>query len=137
MPFKIGTAPGPGRPKGSSDWRSRVRQALQAHSDELFQAALQKALEGDAGILRMFLDRMLPKARDATVELPELSGTLTEQAQQVLAAVAAGRLTPSEGNALITAMASQVRIKEYDEFEQRLTQLEEQHRDAAKSRRTA
>lgn len=128
MPFKKGDSPGPGRKKGSSDWRSRIRKALQAHSQELFQAALAKALEGDAGILRMFLDRMLPKARDTTVELPELTGTLTEQSQQILAAVAEGRLTPGEGNSLMTALAAQARITEADEREARLKAVEEELR---------
>jgi hypothetical protein len=126
--FKAGGPPGPGRKKGSSDWRSRIRQALQAHSEELFQAALTKALEGDAGILKMFLDRMLPKARDSTVELPQLSGSLSEQSQQILAAVAAGRLTPGEGNSLMTALAAQARITEADEREARLTALEDEVR---------
>lgn len=57
--------------------------------------------------------------------LEAITGSRTEQGQAILAEMAQGVLTPSQAAQLMAALAAQARIAEVDEFEQRLTTLEE------------
>lgn len=59
------------------------------------------------------------------MNLPE--GTLTEQAQAVLAEVSAGRLAPGQGAALLGGIATLARVIEVDELAARIEKLEAQH----------
>jgi hypothetical protein len=59
------------------------------------------------------------------VESPEAT-TLAEQAQAVMQAALAGRVTPTQANALLSGLASVARIKEVTELEERIAALEAQ-----------
>lgn len=59
------------------------------------------------------------------VESPE-AATLAEQAEAVMQAALAGRVTPAQANALLSGLASVARIKEVTELEARIAALEEQ-----------
>ena len=50
---------------------------------------------------------------------------LTAQGRAVLSAVAVGDLAPGQGAQLLAAIGSLARVTEIDEFETRLTKLEE------------
>lgn len=128
--FKKGQSGNPaGKPRGAKDRRTALRELLQPHASELVQKAVELALAGDTTALRICIDRIIPaiKAKDAPVSVSGLTGSLAEQGQAVLNALAAGSVTPDEANAVMAAIGAQVRIVEADELEKRIAALEAQN----------
>lgn len=127
MPFKPGHSGNPaGRPKGKADKRAQWRTALEKHGDKLVKKAVELALAGDSQALKLCIDRAIPAYRPAAEPVSfELSGeTLTERANSVLTAVAAGQLDPQTGKGLIDAIGSLVKVTEIDDITRRLAELE-------------
>ena len=125
--FKKGQSGNPaGRPKGKSELRE-LRELLSPHAEELVTKAVEMAKAGDSAALRLCLDRLIPpiKARDTPITLEQFTGTLTEQGQLILEAMARSDLTPSEATSMLQALGAQGRIVELDELEKRLRVLEE------------
>jgi Family of unknown function (DUF5681) len=101
-PFEPGQS---GNPAGkSTGTRHRVtmlaEQMLDGEVEALVRKAIELALAGDAGVLRLLLDRIVPPRRDRPVAfpLPPLKSPADAVAAQaaVMAAVADGDLTPTE-----------------------------------------
>ncbi len=115
-----------GRPKGTADRRTVLRKLLDPHAEDLVTRAVELALDGDMGALRLCLDRcMAPiRAKDDPVDLGKLEGSLAEQAAGVNQAMAEGKITPTECAAILSALASQVRINEATELAERVSILE-------------
>ena len=87
---------------------------------------VEVARSGDATALRIRIDRLVPpvKARDEPVTLPRLSGSLGDRGRAVLDAIATEQLTPDQAGAILSAIATQARIVELNEIEQRVAALE-------------
>lgn len=115
-----------GRPRGIQDRRVAMRQLLEPHAPELIAKAVEKALEGDTTALRICIDRIIPaaKAKDEPILLPAFTGDAAEDGKTVLKELAEGRLGPDDANAVMSALAAQVRIVEVVEIERRLAALE-------------
>jgi hypothetical protein len=64
----------------------------------------------------------------ASFTLPH--GSLTEQAQAVMVAIASGQLPTSTGSELLSAMAQVAKIREADELESRIERLESAQNDS-------
>lgn len=127
--WKAGQSGNPrGRPKGSGEV-ARIRAAIAKHVPALLKELKTRALAGDVGAARLLLERAVPPLRAAEqaqpLSLPE--GTLTEQAQAVLAEVAAGNLAPGQGAALLGGIATLARVAEVDELAARIAALEKRH----------
>ncbi len=130
MTFHKGISGNPaGRKKGIKNKRTELRGLLQSRADDLVQKAVELALEGDTAALRICIDRCIPaiKAKDAPIALAGLTGTLAEQGQAVLSAMAAGTITPDEANAVMQVIAAHARIVEVDELEKQVATLEENY----------
>ena len=125
-PFEPGN---PGRPRGA---RHRVTLAIEAllegQHEALTQRAIDKALEGDTVALRLCLDRIAPPRRDATVSiaLPEVKSAedAVTASAAVLAAVAAGEVTPDEAGRVMALLTAHKSIVEAGDLERRITALE-------------
>ncbi len=125
-PFEPGN---PGRPRGA---RHRVTLAIEAllegQHEALTQRAIDKALEGDTVALRLCLDRIAPPRRDATVTiaLPEVKSAedAVTASASVLAAVAAGEVTPDEAGRVMALLTAHKLIVEAGDLERRITALE-------------
>jgi len=119
----------PGKPKGS---RHRATQAVQALLDgeaqAITQKAVQMALEGDGAALRLCLERIAPPRRDApiTFALPPMSTAhdVAKAAASVLASVADGDMTPTEGAHVMVLIETYRRTLEVTELESRIAALE-------------
>ncbi|WP_333995074.1 DUF5681 domain-containing protein [Burkholderia orbicola] len=125
--FKKGQSGNPaGKPRGTRDKRTALRELLQPHAADLVAKAVELAKAGDTTALRICIDRCIPaiKAKDAPVDLPDLTGSLVEQGEAVMRAMAHGRITPDEANAVMQVISAQARIIEVDELEKRLAALE-------------
>lgn len=127
MAFTKGMSGNPaGKPKGARDKRTALRELLQPHAADLTKKAVELALAGDTTALRICIDRCIPvmKAKDEPVLVPGLAGTLAEQGQAVLSAMAVGTVTPDQASAVMQVISAQARIIEVDELEKRLAALE-------------
>lgn len=63
--------------------------------------------------------------REEPVTIEPLTGTLSEQASKVLAAIAAGSVTPSQGATVLQALSTHANIIKIDDLVRRVTVLEE------------
>ena len=85
------------------------------------------ALEGDAGALRICIDRLIPTIK-ATAELVKTqiptTGTLADQGAAIYQAVACGEIGTDEGIAMIQILQAQTRIMEFSDLIARIEALE-------------
>lgn len=118
-----------GKPRGA---RNRVTRAIEAllegQHEALTQTAVDKALEGDMTALRLCLDRLCPPRKDGpvSIELPPVKSAAdaVEASSALLAAVAAGDVTPDEAGRVMALLVSHKAIIEAGDFEARLAALE-------------
>jgi Family of unknown function (DUF5681) len=132
MEFQPGQSGNPaGRPRGARNKATLLAEALlDGEAQEIMGAAIKKAKEGDPTVLRLCLERMVPRPRDHAVEfeLPKLETAADALAATaaILDAVANGKLTPSAGGEITKIVDSFRRSVEATDFEARLAQLEQQ-----------
>ena len=126
--FKAGQSGNPaGRPKGALGKATRWREALEPHGDDLFKVAVDHALSGDMTALKLCLERISPpvKPNSDPVEFALHGDTLSQKAESVLTAIAAGQIDVDSGRKLIGAISDLGKIIEITELEKRLSQLEQ------------
>jgi hypothetical protein len=108
-----------------------VTQALEGLIDGQAEAlgakAVEMALNGDASMLRALLSTLVPSRRDRTVEfeLPkiETAGNARKATSAVLAACAAGELSPNEASEIMGLISTHVQTIEVAELEDRIAAL--------------
>lgn len=125
----------PGNKLGGSKAGSRhgvtkaIEALLEGQHEALTQKAVEKALEGDMVALRLCLDRLAPPRKDSPVSiaLPAVrnAADAVEASAAVLAAVAAGEITPDEAGRIMTLLTAHRSIIEVGELENRIKALEE------------
>jgi hypothetical protein len=123
------TAGNSGKPRGT---RHKATQAvlglLEGQAQAISQKAVQMALDGDTVALRLCLERLAPPRRDAPVQfrLPPMKTAhdAAQAAGAVLAAVADGDLTPTEGAVIMDLVDAFRRTLEVTELEARVAALE-------------
>lgn len=119
-----------GKPKGSRNHATRaVLALLEGEAETITRVAIEAAKAGDMMAVRLVLDRLVPNAKERTVELPDMPDTSTSagvsQAQQrILESVAAGAITPGEANTLAGVLEQRRKALETVELEQRIAALE-------------
>jgi len=127
MPFNKGQSGNPaGRPKGARDKRTLLFDELAPYGGQLIAKAVALALEGDPAMIRLCLDKLIGncKPSEPSDHLPDFAGSLSDKGEKVLDAIAAGTLTPAEGQDLLSAITNQARILETDELLRRIEVLE-------------
>ena len=129
--FKPGESGNPaGKPKGTRNKATMAVQALlDGEAEALTRKAVEKALEGDGVALRLCLERLCPPRKDSPITLvglPKVVGVadLPKATAAILKAVTAGRITPSEGQALAGLLEGHRRAVEISEIDARITALE-------------
>lgn len=129
--FKPGQSGNPkGKPKGCMNKATRAAmEMLDGEAEAVTRKVLDKALYGNPQALRIVFERIIPVRKEAPVSLslPEITkaaDVVTVQAN-ILAAVAAGDITPGEGETLAKMAEGLRRSIETEELEQRITALEE------------
>jgi hypothetical protein len=109
-----------------------IQSVLAEKAEELIAKAVTLALEGDPTALRLCIDRLVPPCRDRPIHLDlpagAVDGPLLEASQHVLAAIAAGEITPSEGEALAKVLTAHLQIVSIEDIGRRLKQVEERIR---------
>lgn len=116
-----------GRPKGIVDKRTKLTQALADEAPAITRVVIEAAKSGDLQAASLVLSRVCPplKANAERVQF-ELDPTLplAEQAKQILAAVAEGKVDPETGKTLIACLSSVANIEAVAELENRIILLE-------------
>ncbi len=125
--WKPGESGNPAGRKPGTGEVAAIRASIAARVPERLAALLTRALDGDTAAARLLLERAIAplKAAEYSEGLTLPDGSLTDQGRAVLRAVAAGELAPSQGAALLAAIGTLARVTEIDEFDARLTKLEE------------
>lgn len=119
----------PGRPRGA---RHRITRAVEAildgEADALTRRAVELAMDGDTVALRLCLERIAPPRKDApvTFDLPAVASAedASTAMSALLAAVAAGDITPTEATAVAGLVETWRRTKETADIEARIAALE-------------
>ena len=124
-----------GNPKGKAPGtRHKATQAalalLDGEAEALSRKAVELALEGDTGALRLCLERIVPPIREhalSGLELPEINGPgdVLEAIAEVGRRLADGDLLPSHAAALCNVFEQHRRHFETTDLEGRIKQLEE------------
>jgi hypothetical protein len=105
-----------------------LERLLDEQGEHLLLAAIEKGRSGDVGAIRLALDRLLPPLKDRPVTL-DLEAILTvadllKAIGVVIARVAKGELTPTEGSTLVGMLSSMRSAFETCEMETRLRAIE-------------
>jgi len=130
MPFEKGESGNPaGRPRGSRNRATLLMESLLADDAEAIgRKAIEMAKQGDMAAIRLCMDRLAParKGEPVAFELPPLDKPADSvvAAAEIVAAVAAGELTPSEAADLAKVIDIYVRAIATKAFDERLTKLE-------------
>ena len=118
-----------GRPKGSRNKTTVMAQSLlDSQVEQLVGKAIELALSGDASMLRLCVERLVPTKRDTPVSLrlPEIQccDDAKTGMQEIIKAVSTGVLTPEEGDRIIAILERYLRSVELDELEKRIQKIE-------------
>jgi hypothetical protein len=115
-----------GRPVGSKNVQTELREALDAHGKDLLDQLVEKAKAGESTALRFLLKRLLPSAKSTTIQVPlQLEGTPVQQAEQIKNRLAEGLLTFEEARGLLAAIHTVELTREAAELSQKVRELEE------------
>lgn len=125
-PFKRGN---PGKPKGARHKTTLAVEALlDGEHESLTRKAIEKALEGDTTALRLCLDRLAPARKDTPIsfELPTITcpAETVVASNAVLAAMAAGEITPDEAGRVMSLLTAHRAIIETSNLADRIAALE-------------
>jgi hypothetical protein len=118
-----------GRPHGSRNQTTLALEALlDGEAETLTRKAIELAQDGDTVALRLCLDRLLPPRKDRPISfaLPAIETTddLPKATGAIVAAVAAGELTPAEAAEISKTLDVHVRAIEATELHRRMAALE-------------
>ena len=122
-PFANGN---PGRKPGSKNRTTLVAAALlEGEAEELVRKAIELAKAGDVAMLKFLLERILPRERLIKLDLPrmEFADDAVEALGKVMSDVAEGRITPSEGAAVVPLINSCARAIDMADLVKRMDSL--------------
>jgi hypothetical protein len=133
-PFQPGNKFGRGRPRGSRNKKTLLRQELlDTYAEALLRKAALLALQGDVPMLRALLPYLLPRRQEQPVKMGPLPmGTaeeLSQASQAIITDVAAGKLTPHQAREMSSLLETRRRVIELQEFDARLRAIEQREQD--------
>jgi len=111
--FRKGVSGNPsGKPRGCRNKATRAVEALLAgEAEALTRVCVERAKAGDATALRLVMERICAPIRERAVrlELPTVADAadLPDAIGRILEAVASGKISPSEGQAIAALLGQQ------------------------------
>lgn len=125
--FKKGESGNPaGKPKGTTDWRSKLRKQIEEAAPGLIDKLVAQAEWGDVAAIKLLLDKVLPnvKPQSLPVNIDIPTGDESASILAVFSAMSKGEISPDAGNELVHALATLSKVRETSEIIQRIEQLE-------------
>ncbi|MBT3071902.1 hypothetical protein KKP04_13620 [Rhodomicrobium sp. Az07] len=116
-----------GRPKGIIDKRQKVSQALVDDAPKVTRVVIDAALQGDIQAAGLVLSRVAPtlRAQCQRVEFDfDATAPAARQVEQVLQAIAEGKVAPDVGKQIIEAISALSSVRAVEELEHRIIELE-------------
>ena len=122
-PFEAGNEFGRGRPLGSRNKNTLIiEELLNENSESLLNKALNLARQGNIPMLRLLLDRVLPRPKDGAVSIGLLPMATTEdllRAQEnALQELALGQITPNQAAQIFSLIEARRLLLDTHEYEQ-------------------
>jgi Family of unknown function (DUF5681) len=118
-----------GNPGGRPKRIGVVRELLEERRGDLVMKAIDLALAGDVGALRLCIERLAPplKSISDAVVIAGLADakTLTEKSEAIVRAVGKGAVSPTVAVELLTAVGGLAKAMEIDELTRRVSDLEQ------------
>jgi len=119
-----------GKVRGARHKATRAAEILlEGEAESLTRRAVEMAMDGDPTALRLCLERIAPRRKDARIQiaLPEIvtAGDTAKAAGVVLASVSEGDLSPNEGAQMMSLVDAYRRALEVADLERRIAVLEE------------
>lgn len=130
-PFRKGVSGNPaGRRPGTRNRATvAIAQLFEGEAEAIGRKAVELALAGDPVALRLVVERLLSPARERAVDVPmpelKTAADLPVAVAQLLSHVAAGELTPTEGERLAGLLGAWRSAVELTELERRIAAIEE------------
>ena len=125
--WKAGQSGNPNGRKPGTGEVAKLRDSIAAHLPEIITQLVAKAKEGDSQAARLLLERVLPPIKaieqPVALSLPVGDG-ITAQGVAIVQAVADGTIAPGQASSLLSGLGALARVKEIDELERRIAQLE-------------
>lgn len=132
--FQPGQSGNPaGRTPGSLNKKTIAAQALHDASAEVAQAMIAAAKAGDVQAGKLVLDRVQPPLRPQAEKVKfdlDTAASATDQARQIMHAMAQGELDPVTGKLLLDCLGAYVGLRQSDELALRIEALEKELRDS-------
>lgn len=116
-----------GRPPGSTAQTILLKRMLE-NADGIVDMLISRAMEGDTNSASLILSRIMPsiKAQSQRVAFDfDHTAPVSQQVEQVLAAIADASVPADIGRQIIDAISSLSSIRANEELEARITALEE------------
>src|SRR5215467_2633815 len=118
-----------GKPKGCRNATTILfDELLKSNATELIEKVIEMGKGGDGPALRLCIERLAPARKDRPVwfDLPQMKEArdAVNASAAIVAAVAAGDLTPSEASELSKVVDSYARTLQAAEFEERILKIE-------------
>jgi hypothetical protein len=129
--FQKGQSGNPaGRPPGARNKATLAAEALlEGELERLTREAIDRALDGDPLLLRLFITRLLPAPRGRRVQLDLAPGSdvadVAASLEATIRAIAEGVISPLEATDVAEVIELQRRTVETVDLERRLAHLEE------------
>jgi hypothetical protein len=129
-PFQPGNKLGRGRPSGSRNKKTvLIEELLADNSEPLLRKALQLALKGNTQMLRLLLDPVLRRPKDAPVTIGRLPmGTPEELLQsqaRVMQELASGKLSLNQVEQIFQMLENARKLMETRDHNQRVRAMEQ------------
>jgi hypothetical protein len=116
-----------GRPMGSRNKKNVIALEFDKEASGIARKVIEAALGGDMQAASLVLQRLSPPLRSRAEKVTfdfDAGASLTQQAQQILEAIAEGEIDPDTGKLLIDAVSAFAGLKQVDDLETRLEALE-------------
>ena len=116
-----------GKPADFGVARTKITKLLLDNAGGILERQIAKALEGDSAAAQLVLSRVIAplKSDSGRVKFDfDASLPISAQVEQVLAAVAAGQVSPEVGQQIVGAISNLASVRATEELEQRIVMLE-------------
>lgn len=107
---------------------AKLRDSIAKDIPAIVAVLVAQAKAGDVAAARVLIERVIPaiKSLDSPVKFKlATEGSMSDQGEALIQAMAGGAITPDQGNRLLSSLAMLAKLVETDELEARIAALEQ------------